>query len=119
MATKKQAPIDIIDAALAVKGGKPQDIELDGITLAIRRDFTGAEAQAYIGLWNPDAPLPVDKLVQESINLLSCSDDETKEKFSTRLLDEAVSTISRVLVKIGMIAGLRDGDGRFFPGHIS
>lgn len=115
MAQKKKTPIDIIDAALSYHGGEPQAITLGDCEISIKRDYTGAEAQAYVALWNPDRDKS-DTWVNDQIAILSDSSDEDKAAFVAELNKEALATIMRVIIKIGMIAGLRDGEGRFLPG---
>lgn len=117
MAQKKKTPIDIIDAALSYHGGEPQAITLGDCEISIKRDYTGAEAQVYLALWNPERDSS-ETWVDDQIDLLSDSSDEDKVAFATALKKEAWATIVRVVIKIGMIAGLRDGDGRFLPGPL-
>lgn len=116
MAAKKSQAIDILDAALATKGGESQLIVLDGCELSIRKNFTGAEARDYIEIWRIDKPTEDVEIIRRTIDLLSDSDDEAKKTFSDRLMEEASQTVARVLRQIAIIAGLRDGDGNFFPG---
>ncbi len=117
MATKKPAPIDIIDAALGYHGGESQIIVLNDCELSIKRNYTGAEAQAFLALWNPEADAS-ETWLDDQLDLLSDSTKEEKAAFVAELRKEAMATIYRVLQKIAMIAGLRDGNGRFLPGPL-
>ena len=45
MTAKKKTAIDILDAALAVQGGPSQLIDLDGVEISLRRNFSGREAR--------------------------------------------------------------------------
>lgn len=112
----KKTAIDILDAALAVKGGASQPIVLDGIELSLRKNFTGAEARDYIEIWRIDKPQDNAQIVEQTVELLSDSDEETKQAFVDRLMKEAAATVAKVLHRMGVIAGLRDEDGNFFPG---
>lgn len=114
MTTKKT--IDILDAALGVKGGKSQLIDLDGHELSVRKNFTGAEARAYIEVWRLDDPKTNAEVVKNTVDVLSDSDEETKAAFVERLMQETQMVVSKVLHRMGVLAGLRDEDGNFFPG---
>lgn len=116
MTVKKTQAIDILDAALAVKGGESQLIDLDGLELSIRKNFTGAEARDYIEIWRIDKPTEDTEIVRRTVDLLSDSDDEAKKAIADRLMDEAGQTVACVLRRMAIIAGLRDEDGNFFPG---
>lgn len=116
MTAKKKTSIDILDAALAVQGGPSQLIDLDGIELSLRKNFTGREAREYVEIWRVDKANENVDIVKKTVALLSDSDDEAKEAFAERLLQEAAPTASRVLGRMAVIAGLRSEDGNFFPG---
>jgi len=116
MTTKKKTAIDILDAALAVQGGPSQLIDLDGVEISLRKNFTGREAREYVEIWRVDKGNDSADIVKKTVDLLSDSDDEAKENFVERLLQEAAPTAARVLGRMAVIAGLRSEDGNFFPG---
>ena len=116
MTAKKKTVIDILDAALAVKGGPSQLIDLDGVEISLRRNFTGREAREYVEIWRIDKPNESTDIVKKTVALLSDSDDDAKQAFVERLLQESAPTAARVLGRMAVIAGLRSEDGNFFPG---
>lgn len=116
MAAKKKTAIDILDAALAVQGGPSQLIDLDGVEISLRRNFTGREARDYVEIWRVDKLNDNADIVKKTVELLSDSDDEAKQAFVDRLLQEAAPTAGRVLTRMAIVAGLRSEDGNFFPG---
>lgn len=116
MTAKKKTAIDILDAALAVQGGPSQLIDLDGVEISLRRNFTGREAREYVEIWRIDKETNNTDIVKKTVALLSDSDDEAKDSFVERLMQEAAPTAGRVLDRMAVIAGLRSEDGNFFPG---
>ena len=67
-------------------------------------------------IWRIDKAKESTEIVKKTVALLSDSDEEAKEAFTQRLLQESAPTAARVLGRMAVIAGLRSEDGNFFPG---
>ena len=67
-------------------------------------------------IWRIDKPNESTDIVTKTVELLSDSDDDAKQAFVERLLQEAAPTAGRVLTRMAIVAGLRSEDGNFFPG---
>ncbi len=118
VAEDQRQPLDIMEMAIGIHGGQSQPIDLNGVTLSVRRNFTGEEAYAYISMFSAEERPNPAEFIDMNIGMLSDSDEETKEAFKQEALRLPVAVLTRVLVSMGKIAGLRAGDGNFFPGPI-
>ncbi|MBP2333043.1 hypothetical protein [Corynebacterium freneyi] len=108
--------INLLDS-LAVAGGDSVEVTVGDHTLSVRRDFTGDEVAAIIGLHSEGGIKPtLDEQLRALAAALSDSDDETQSAFVDALMDMPVLVIQQVTLRLAQIAGLRGEDGSFTVG---
>ena len=115
--SENSTKIDLIDA-LAIEGGDPKKVTLDGKDLNIRRNYTGAEVQQILNAHTPEeAQGRLDDQLDKVLAFYDADDDlEAREEFRDKILEQTISAISRMMVRIGQVAGLRGRDGDFLTG---
>lgn len=114
---KKTAPIDLFEEAMAVNVGAPLPATLFGVTFNIRRNYTGDEVAAYIGLFTADAEKKtIKEQIAEQLNVLTDLAGDAFDTLVDKLLAVPIVTAQSLLVKIGQRAGLRGADTGFLTG---
>ncbi|WP_048378889.1 hypothetical protein [Corynebacterium renale] len=110
-----------MDLALAFDAGEPQEITLKGKIISIKRRFTGAEVSTYMSFYEPShLAQATDQRawIIDQIKLLSDSPKKVIAEFVDEILQLSQVEVSRILVAIGKLAGLREGSGDFLPGPV-
>lgn len=121
MATKKtapqNAPIDILEDALATGDLPPQTITLKGVDIDIRRTWTGAQVNEYMRIARAaDDAEDFDAWASELLSVLSISAKTQITKFVDLLGGLSTFEAGQVIKRMGFIAGLRDEAGNFISG---
>ncbi|MDU0478392.1 hypothetical protein QVA66_03955 [Staphylococcus chromogenes] len=113
-------PINILETALAVNGGEPETITLDGVDLTIRKNYTGAEVHEMLRWINAesdgDAQLTIEEQMTGMYSLLSTDKAAQVKKYVTKLLSFKVVEMKYINTAVFQVAGLADEKGNFLGG---
>lgn len=118
MATKKPAPINLLEDALAVNAGAPVEVTLYDTTFKVKRDYTGDQVAAYIALFGEDGPKTVKEQMIAQLDMLTDLSKEKREQLVDKLMGIPFAVASSVATRIGQIAGLRGDDTGFLTGTL-